>query len=133
MAPSAPRHVLVMDDEQAMLNALRELLEEDGYRVSTSTFLLDLNHIKHLAPDVMVLDILFAGESKGWPFITLARLDPVVCLIPIVRCTAAVTTVEPMLDRLTAQRIRVISKPFDLDELLGVLAATVGIGGRPEA
>lgn len=133
-APDARRHVLVMNDDQAIVDVLRELLEDEGYRVSASIYLLDLAKVRDLAPDAMVLDILFAGDSKGWPFITLARLDREVCRIPIVLCTAAVPTVEPMLAHLAAQRIRVVWKPFDLDELLAALrAALAGDFRGPEA
>jgi DNA-binding response OmpR family regulator len=118
--PSGP-HVLVMNDEQAIIDVIKMLLEEEGYRVSTSTYLLDLDKIRRLNPDALVLDIMFEGESKGWPFITMARIDREVSKIPILLCTAAVTTVMPMLDRLAAQRIRVVYKPFDIDELLVAL------------
>lgn len=124
-------HILVMDDEQAIVDVLRELLEEEGYRVSTSLYLFDLSKIRELAPDALMLDIMFAGESTGWPFITLARLDRDVCRIPMVLCTAAVTTVEPMMNRLAAQRIRVVWKPFDIDELLGALAGCFGATSAP--
>jgi DNA-binding response OmpR family regulator len=110
-----------MNDEQALLDLFQDLLEAEGYRVSTSIYLLDLNKVRELAPDVLVLDIMFAGDSKGWPFITMARVDRELSLVPIVLCTAAVTTVEPMLDRLAAQRVRIVYKPFDLEELLAAI------------
>jgi CheY-like chemotaxis protein len=58
-------HVLVLNDVQELLNLFQDLLEEEGYRVSTSIYLLDLDKVRALAPDVMVLDIMFAGASKG--------------------------------------------------------------------
>jgi DNA-binding response OmpR family regulator len=124
VSASADRpHVLVMNDEQELLDLFQDLLEEEGFRVSTSIYLLDLDKVRELAPDVMVLDIMFEGASKGWPFITMARVDRELCLIPIVLCTAAVKTVQAMLERLAAQRVRVVYKPFDLDELLAAIAA----------
>ncbi len=58
-------HVLVMNDTQEILDLLRELLEEEGYRVSTSLYVLDLTKIKTLAPDVIVLDVMFEGHDQG--------------------------------------------------------------------
>lgn len=63
-------HILVKNNEQLLFDLFQELLEEEGYRVSTSIYMLDLEKVRKLAPDLMVLDIMFEGSSKGWPFIT---------------------------------------------------------------
>jgi CheY-like chemotaxis protein len=111
-------HILVMDDEQELLDFFQMLLEEEGYRVSTSTYVLDLEKVRTLAPDLMVLDFMFEGASKGWAFVTMARADRRLSQIPIVLCTGAFNAVAPMRERLASQRVRVVYKPFDLDELL---------------
>jgi CheY-like chemotaxis protein len=51
----------------------------------------------------------------------MAKLDRVLCRIPIILCTAAVMTVQPMLAHLAAQGVRVIYKPFEIDQLLVAL------------
>jgi CheY-like chemotaxis protein len=112
------RHVLVMDDAQELIDLMQMLLEEEGYRVSTSLHTLDIDRIRELAPDVIVLDLLFDYQLKGWHFLTMARLDRALCRIPIVLCTAAAMIVEPMLANLAALHVRVIYKPFDIDQLL---------------
>jgi CheY-like chemotaxis protein len=129
LADHAARHVLVMNDTQELVDVLRTLLEEEGYRVSTSLHTLDIDRIRDLAPDAIVLDLLFEQQLKGWHFLTMARLDRELCRIPIVLCTAAVQTVEPMLANLAAQRVRVIYKPFDIDQLL--FAVDEAIRGVP--
>ncbi len=115
---STPPHVLVMNDTQEIIDLLRELLEEEGYRVSTSLYVLDLDKIKTLAPDVIVLDVMFEGHDNGWKFLTLSRLDPEVCVIPLLLCTAAVQTVKPMEEHLASVGVGVVLKPFDLNHLL---------------
>lgn len=115
---STPPHVLVMNDTQEILDLLRELLEEEGYRVSASLYVLNLVKIKSLAPDVIVLDVMFEGHDKGWQFLTLSRLDPEVCAIPLLLCTAAVQTVKPMQEHLASVGVSVVLKPFDLNHLL---------------
>lgn len=109
--------------------AAKEPDREEGYRVSTSTYLLDLDRIKELAPELLVCDIMFASDSKGWPFLTMARLDRQLCRVPILLCTAAVSTVEPLRDHLAAQGIAVVYKPFDLDVLLAAMDRLLR-GGR---
>jgi CheY-like chemotaxis protein len=121
LADHASRHVLVMNDAPELIELMQTLLEEEGYRVSTALHTLDLGPVRALAPDVIVLDLLFEHQLKGWHFLTMARLDRELSRIPIVLCTAAVMTVEPLLANLAAQQVRVIYKPFDIDQLLFAL------------
>jgi two-component system response regulator VicR len=117
-------HILVINDTQEILDLMQELLEEEGYRVTTSLALLDLAKVKALAPDIMIQDLLFEGTQElGWKFLTLVRLDPVLARIPLVLCTAAVRTVSDpeMAEQLNRQGIRVVLKPFTIEDLLTTL------------
>lgn len=114
-------HVLIVNDTQAILDVMRELLEGEGYRVSVSIETVDLHRIKALKPDIIVQDLLFAGtQETGWKFLTLARLDPSVARIPLILCTAATETVSDpaMAENLDRLGVRVLLKPFNLDDLL---------------
>jgi two-component system, OmpR family, response regulator VicR len=118
-------HILVVNDTQEILDLLQELLEDEGYRVTTSLALLDIDKVRALAPDVIVQDLLFEGTQElGWKFLTLVRLDPELSRIPLVLCTAAVRTVNDpeMAEHLDQQGIRVVLKPFTIEELLTTLS-----------
>jgi two-component system, OmpR family, response regulator VicR len=118
-------YILVVNDTQEILDLLQELLEEEGYRVTTSLALLDLDKVRALAPDVIVQDLLFEGTQElGWKFLTLVRLDPELARIPLVLCTAAVRTVNDpeMAEQLDRQGIRVVLKPFTIEDLLTTLS-----------
>lgn len=129
MADAARTHVLVMNDAQEILDAKSLLLEEEGYRVSTSLHTLNIGRIRELKPDIIVLDLKFQEQLKGWHVLTLARLDRQLCRIPMILATAAVTTVEPMRANLAAQQIRIVYKPFDIEQLLR--AIDDGLRGAP--
>jgi CheY-like chemotaxis protein len=118
-------HILVMNDSQELLDLFQALLEAEGYRVSTSIYVLDWTRVKDLAPDVIVIDILFERQIKGWEFLTMARLDPGLRQIPIILCTAAIRTVEAMREQLTTVNVVVVYKPFELEQLLDQIAACV--------
>jgi CheY-like chemotaxis protein len=103
---------------------MQELLEEEGYRVTTSLALLDIAKVRAISPDIIVQDLLFEGTQElGWKFLTLVRLDPELARIPLILCTAAVRTVnEPeMAEQLDRQGIRVVLKPFTIEDLLTTL------------
>lgn len=117
-------HVLVMDDTQEILDLLQELLVEEGYRVTIMQEMLDLDAVKAIRPDIIVQDLLFAGmQDVGWKLLTLIRLDPDLAHIPVVLCTAATSVVhdEAMAENLERLGVRVVLKPFALDDLLAVL------------
>jgi CheY-like chemotaxis protein len=124
-ADSRQPHILIVNDTQEILDLLQELLEDEGYRVTTSLALLGLDKVKALAPDVIVQDLLFEGTQElGWKFLTLVRLDPVLARIPLILCTAAVRTVNDpeMAEQLDRQGIRVVLKPFAIESLLTTLS-----------
>jgi CheY-like chemotaxis protein len=121
-------HALLIDDTQEILDLMAELLEDEGYRVTTSQALLDINKVKALAPDVIVQDLLFEGmQEQGWKFLELVRLDPELARIPLVLCTAAVRTVNDpeMAAQLDRLGIRVVLKPFTIEDLLTALSETL--------
>jgi CheY-like chemotaxis protein len=118
-------HVLVINDTQEILDLMQELLEDEGYRVTTSLALLDIAKVKALAPDIIVQDLLFEGTQElGWKFLTLVRLDPELARVPVVLCTAAVRTVNDpeMAEQLDRKGIRVVLKPFTIEDLLTTLS-----------
>jgi two-component system response regulator VicR len=121
-------HVLVVNDTQEILDLMQELLEEEGYRVTTSLALLNMGKVKALAPDVIVQDLLFEqSQELGWKFLTLSRLDLDVAPVPLILCTAAMSVVkdEDMAEKLRHLRVRVVLKPFAAEELLDVVAAVL--------
>lgn len=126
MGPAVPHaHVLLVDDTQAILDVMREVLQEEGYRVSVSLVPLEPARLVALAPDVIVQDLLFAGQSEtGWSSLTLAQLHPELLRIPRILCTAASDRVrEPaMAANLDTLGIRVLLKPFLLEDLLAAVS-----------
>src|SRR5215213_7115320 len=118
-------HILIINDTQEILDLMQELLEDEGYRVTTSLALLDIAKVQALAPDIIIQDLLFEGiQELGWKFLTLVRLDPTLARIPLILCTAAVRTVNDpeMAEQLDRQGIRVVLKPFTIESLLTTLS-----------
>src|SRR4051795_13308419 len=114
-------HILLIDDTQEILDLMAELLEGEGYRVTTSLARLDTGKIKALAPDLIIQDMLFAEtQEQGWKILTLAQLDPELARIPFILCTAAIRTVNnpEMAQQLDHLGIRIVLKPFNIEDLL---------------
>jgi two-component system alkaline phosphatase synthesis response regulator PhoP len=121
---NAPR-ILVVDDTPALLDVVRKCLEEEGYRVRTC---LESRYAVELArsdkPDVIMLDVVMP-EVSGWEVLALLREDPAFARTPVIVCTAYVSEALGRLAELKGpdQHLGLLPKPFELEELLEVVAS----------
>ncbi|HEY4188417.1 MAG TPA: response regulator [Polyangia bacterium] len=85
-----PLTVLIVDDDQAVLDGIGELLENEGYGVARATDGQDaLNQLRRgLQPSVILLDLMMPGMD-GWDFRHEQSRDPDLKDIPLVVITAA--------------------------------------------
>lgn len=113
------RHILVVNDTQEILDLFRDILEEEGYRVSLYSYAVnDLAEIKRIAPDLIILDFIIGGEDSGWQLLQKLKMDRQTMTIPVVVCTAALRLVQELEGHLRAKNVTVILKPFDIDDLI---------------
>jgi len=120
--PTAPAAsdclVFIVDDDPALVEALAELLRDEGYRVEAYTVATEaLARLEAgLRPDVILLDYLMPAMN-GDEF--LGALDRANVDVPVMLLSAMNESRVPM----RARRVRaVIRKPFDLERLLDELS-----------
>ena len=117
------KHIFVINDTIAILELFTALLGDEGYRVTTDGFTIEmielLKRVKVEQPDLLVLDFLIQDEGKGWQFLQMLKMDRETRDIPVVVCTAAVKLVEDLQPHLDAMGVGVVLKPFDIEHLLG--------------
>ena len=129
MAEPLPPHVVVINDERDNLFLFRELLEEEGYRVSTLTYpMAEVGDLVILGSDLLILDMVFGGEDRGWQFLQQLRLDRRTAALPILVCTAAVRLVRDVQAYLERMGIGVVLKPFDIDPFLEEVRRRLALG-----
>ncbi len=120
--PAESKHVFVINDTVAILELFRSLLEDEGYRVTTDGFSVELvemlGRVKDVNPDLVVLDFVILDEGKGWQFLQLMKMDREARDIPVIVCTAAAKMVEELQVHLDSMGVIVVLKPFDIDHLL---------------
>lgn len=106
-------HVLVVDDDERSREAVRALLESEGFAVTTVTDAKEAwaTLLAGPRPDVIVLDLLLPGED-GWEFRARQKRDPRVADIPVV----ALSGVGKLID--VAHSLR---KPLNAAELIAAL------------
>jgi CheY-like chemotaxis protein len=115
-------HIFVINDTVAILELFTTLLEEEGFRVTTDGFSVEmsemLERVKADPPDLIILDFVILDEGKGWQFLQVLKMDRQTRDIPVIVCTAAAKMVEELQVHLDDMRVAVVLKPFDIDHLL---------------
>jgi CheY-like chemotaxis protein len=130
-APTSPKKVLVVDDNEVVLKTITLKLQGAGYTVITA---LDGSEAVAAArketPDLILLDINFPPDVDGVPWDGFRimdwfhRLDPSK-KIPII----IITGLEDMKSKeraTTSGAVAFFHKPINHDDLLKVVSATVG-------
>jgi CheY-like chemotaxis protein len=122
-----PPLVTVVNDDTAFLNLMHELLSDEGYRTiiwieGDTAFEM----IRREQPALVILDIRMEHPETGWMVLSLLRLDPSTTHIPVIVTSADSRFLREKEQRLAEMRCRILEKPFELDELLDLVAVSLG-------
>ena len=111
--------ILVVDDDPNLHALLTDVLTGEGYAVQSAyDGLQGLHKASENPPDLILLDLMMP-KMDGFALVEALRADPRLRQIPIV-VLSAIAHLDQHQAALGAQGV--ISKPFDLDELLSTLA-----------
>lgn len=116
-------HILIIDDEVSILDVLREILADDGWRVTVMRTPPSVPDIRVVYPCLILLDLLFNGQLLGIQLFESIRADPTTTAIPIILCTALAhpeNLIASTHDRLS---IPILSKPFELNDVFVTVEA----------
>lgn len=120
--------ILAIDDDEAVLQVYQDLLEDEGFRLSARvTPPTTIEEIQQIAPKLILLDLLFGSADAGSVFLRMLRAEPATSGLPVIVVTADQRLVEFRRPQLDTWRCRVILKPFDIDDLVGAIQATLGM------
>ena len=117
--------VLVVDDDRAVIDAITELLESEGYDVvAARDGLAALRRLRNgLRPRVILLDLMMPGMD-GWDFRQQQLGDANLKDIPVVVITAAGFSESSI--RTQFGNIELVSKPPPTRELLAAVERCCG-------
>src|SRR5512138_3861158 len=118
------RRVLFIDDDETLLQVVREFLAGAGYEVETARHGFLAGYLAgHHRPDVIVLDIMMPGLD-GYEVLSLMRRRPEARGIPVIACTS-------LKGPEAEERIRsagfdaYVRKPIDFRELVKLMERLV--------
>lgn len=111
------KHVVLVEDETNIAEAIRFLLSNEGWRVETlanGSNAVDV--IRNTGPDLVMLDVMLPGKS-GFEILHDLRADPAFDALPVLMLTAR----GQSRDREMAEKAgvsRFMTKPFSNSEML---------------
>jgi CheY-like chemotaxis protein len=110
------KRLLLVDDEAAIVEALQDILSDEGYAV-TAAFNGEeaLQKLREHRPDLMLMDLMMP-VMDGRELLRRVRQDPSLQSLPVVVMSAGRITDE---ERQAASAT--LAKPFELEALLEVL------------
>ena len=121
-------HVLLIEDEPNIAEAIRFLLSRDGLRVShAAEGAAALVLLRQDPPDLVILDHMLPGMS-GLEVLTALRADPASRDLPVMMLTARGRDRE-MAEQAGADRF--MTKPFSNAEILAEVRAMLAQAGKP--
>lgn len=117
------KKILIFDDDESIVDVLTIILDEAGYRVISAIEGKEaLGLTKKEKPDLILLDILMSGMN-GKEFKESLKEIKGANEIPIIVISANAKT-EEISKEIGA--VDFITKPFEIDEVLGKIANVVG-------
>ncbi|CUH69699.1 MAG: response regulator [Pseudomonadota bacterium] len=118
------KHVLVIEDEPNIIEAISFILSRDGWTVATHSNGHDaVDVVRDKSPDLVILDVMLPGKS-GYDILTELREGEATRDLPVLMLTAR----GQSKDRDLAERIgasRFMTKPFSNAEVLEALRELV--------
>lgn len=123
-------HVFAVNSSPDFLLIVRELLEDEGYAVTTSDFASNVfTRIVMRQPDALIIDVA-AGETAGWDLLRRLHAEPATTDIPAVVTSTSPELLEQVLEQAAwyGTNRTLLTKPMDFDELLGAVRELVGDG-----
>ena len=124
------KQILIIDDQSQLLSLMRRILEDEQYQVSILQNGKDgFSQMKTLLPDLLILDLKL-GDVSGQDVLLQLKMDAVTAEIPVIVYTAAVLEAEEVArtiadDPKLYQRVYLVHKPFELDDLLTLVEQVV--------
>jgi CheY-like chemotaxis protein len=119
--------IAVVNDDPAFLDLMHELLTDESY----TTVLLHegsraYDMIRNQHPDLVILDLRLEHPEAGWKTLQLLRLDHETTDIPVILCSADTCALREKEDWLKQRDIKVLEKPFNLDDMLKMVKDATG-------
>jgi two-component system, chemotaxis family, chemotaxis protein CheY len=128
---TAPKpKILVLNDDPDLVEAMKAVLMDEGYDVE-SRVNRSVEDVEEVMPQLVLIDCPPDGFNMVLTFMQRLRLNKKTAPIPILLGISSLKHVEPAV--LRDQRIQVLVRPFELDDLINCVSELLREPGPPKA
>lgn len=126
------RKILIIDDDRDYGDALKIVLENNGYKVHHALNIGDgRSSVENDPPDLIILDVMMEKHTDGFDLCADLKNDTVCRMIPIIMVTAVTEKTgfrfSPETDGEYLPADDYISKPVPVSELLARVNKLLGV------
>ncbi len=120
MKTTHPTRVLIVDDDELILMALRQKLEKEGMQVYTSSNIYDAYFkVNQSEPDLILLDIVLP-DMNGLSFMNMINSNVLNSRIPVI-LMSSLSTDDIIEKSYEMGASGYITKPFDMNAITGII------------
>ena len=122
------KHVFAVNSSPDFLLIVRELLEDEGYAVTTCDFEPNVfTRIVMRQPDALMIDVA-VEESAGWDLLRRLHAEPATIDTPVLVTSTSPALLEQAREEAAEYGTNrsFLTKPMDLDELLRTMREMIG-------
>ncbi|MEO8884470.1 MAG: response regulator [Mucilaginibacter sp.] len=115
------KRILVIEDEKDIRDTIVYVLEEQGYKVTSSEDARILKSLDTIKPDLILLDnwlTEWKSDANGQQISKELKSNPATSHIPIIMISA-VSNIQEIAEAANADAF--LKKPFDLSEILDIV------------
>jgi CheY-like chemotaxis protein len=128
MTADEQSRVLVVEDDVGTAEAIRAILQDEGYAVEVATDGRQaLERVGETRPDVVLMDLMMP-VMDGWQACQALQAQEQTRRIPVIVMTVS----QQYLPDIGVPHAGVLAKPFELEEILVAVADAVKRGRRPD-
>lgn len=115
------KKILVIDDEKDILEAVKIILESQGYEVVTNSTFNSASEVADIKPDLLLLDFLLVGKNGKEVCDALKQNDSTKSLPIIVLSAHPLSKLKTFIQ--PSDVVGYIQKPFEMDVLISSVSA----------
>jgi DNA-binding response OmpR family regulator len=129
----ARQKIAVVNDDPQFLKLMDVVLSDAGYEVLLLvSSMTAFGSIRDWMPDLISLDLRLDQPRSGLVVLEQLKSDVATGSTPVIICSADHDQVREINERLTELNCRVLLKPFQIDEYLGLVHEVIGPAGNSD-
>ena len=119
--------IAIVDDDISICTILSNVLSDEGYEVVVATGPDELlAQVLRLPPDLALIDMCLGSWGDGLTLAAAMRSEPLLAHTRLILMSGAADWLRQHSSELRHLQAHMVAKPFDLDELLALIARELG-------